>query len=33
MNKNQENFREVVELIRRGEDISQEELVDCCGYA
>ena len=33
MTKNQENFREIVELIRKGEDISQEELVDCCGYA
>jgi len=33
MTKNSETFREVVELIRKGEDISQEELVDCCGYA
>jgi len=33
MTKSQENFREVVELIRKGEDISQEELIDCCGYA
>ena len=33
MTKNSETFREVVELIRRGEDIRQEELVDCCGYA
>lgn len=33
MTKSSETFREVVELIRRGEDISQEELVDCCGYA
>lgn len=33
MTKSQENFREIVELIRKGEDISQEELVDCCGYA
>lgn len=31
--KSAETFREVVELIRKGEDISQEELVDCCGYA
>ena len=31
--KASETFKEVVELIRRGEDISQEELVDCCGYA
>ena len=31
--KSSETFREVVELIRKGEDISQEELVDCCGYA
>ena len=31
--KSAETFREVVELIRRGDDISQEELVDCCGYA
>ena len=31
--KSAENFREIVELIRKGEDISQEELVDCCGYA
>ena len=31
--KASENFREIVELIRRGEDISQEELVDCCSYA
>lgn len=33
MTKNQEMFREIVELIRKGEPISQEELVDCCGYA
>lgn len=33
MTKNSETFREVVELIRKGEEISQEELVDCCGYA
>lgn len=31
--KDTEVFREVVELIRKGEPISQEELVDACGYA
>lgn len=31
--KNSENFRDIVELIRAGQDVSQEELVDCCGYA
>ena len=31
--KDSEVFREIVELVRKGEPISQEELVDCCGYA